>query len=141
MLKNVPKNVSADLIKILMEMGHGDQILIADGNFPTAKNHQKSVSCIGLGTEEVLDSVLSLIPLDSFVDYPTTLMNPVDPNAPEPPIWAKYEQIAKKHEKDGLRAQKVERFDFYDIANSAYAVITTSELSHYACIVLKKGVF
>ncbi len=140
MLKNVPKNVSADLIKILMEMGHSDEIAIVDGNFPSGKHPGKVVHCIGLGVPEILESVLSLIPLDTYVDNPSTLMEvtPGDPYVPE--IWDEFRKIGFKHEKDGLREVTIPRFDFYERTKNCYALITTSEAALYANIILKKGV-
>ncbi len=141
MLKNIPKNVSADLIKILMDMGHGDEIVIGDGNFPAWVRPKNVVSCIGMGTAEMLDSILSLIPLDTFVPHPTTFMQVVGEQDSKPPIWNEYESIGLKHEEQGLRWEAIDRFEFYERAKNAYAIITTSELSLYACLILKKGVF
>ena len=138
MLKNVPKIVSPQLLKILCEMGHGDEIVIADGNFPAEAYGQRVIRADGLGGEEMLDAVLSLIPLDTYAVENFLLMQTTNGD-PTPPIWDKYFAIAKKHD-DNLRAGNLERFEFYERAKKAYAVIATGEGAIYANIIIKKGV-
>ncbi len=138
MLKNIPSILSPELLKILMEMGHGDYIVIGDGNFPAATNAQRLVRLDGHGVPEILDAILKLMPLDTYVDAPVSLMDNGDPdNRPE--IWAKYKEIVEKNEGDkniGL----IERFDFYDKAKNAFAIVATGETAIYANIILQKGV-
>lgn len=140
MLKNIPEIISADLIKVLMEMGHGDELVIADGNYPAFAHPDKVVNCIGLGIPELLDSILQLMPLDPYVEKPTILMAvlPNDPYKPE--IWDTYKEIGFKHEEKGLREEAINKFDFYERSKKAHAVITTTEKALYANIILKKGV-
>ena len=138
MLKNIPKIVSPQLLKVLCEMGHGDEIVIADGNFPEETYGQRVIRADGLGGEEVLDAVLSLIPLDTYATENFMLMETVAGD-PTPTIWEKYYAIAQKHD-DNMRASNIERFAFYERAKKAYAVIATSEGAIYANIILKKGV-
>ena len=138
MLKNIPKIVSPQLLKVLCEMGHGDEIVIADGNFPAETYGQRVIRADGLGGEEMLDAVLSLIPLDTYATENFMLMETVAGD-PIPTIWEKYYAIAQKHD-DNMRASNIERFAFYERAKKAYAVIATSEGAIYANIILKKGV-
>lgn len=138
MLKNIPKIVSPQLIKILCEMGHGDEIVIADGNFPAETYGQRVVRADGIGGEEMLDAVLSLIPLDTYATENLLLMQTTNGD-PTPAIWDKYFAIAKKRD-DNLRTGNLERFEFYERAKKAYAVIATSEGAIYANIIIKKGV-
>ena len=138
MLKNIPKIVSPQLLKVLCEMGHGDEIVIADGNFPAETYGQRVIRADGLGGEEVLDAVLSLIPLDTYATENFMLMETVAGD-PTPTIWEKYYAIAQKHD-DNMRASNIERFAFYERAKKAYAVIATGEGAVYANIILKKGV-
>ena len=138
MLKNIPKIVSPQMLKVLCEMGHGDEIVIADGNFPAETYGQRVIRADGLGGEEILDAVLSLIPLDTYATENFLLMQTTNGD-PVPPIWDKYFAIAKKHD-DNLRAGNLERFEFYERAKKAYAVIATGEGAIYANIILKKGV-
>ena len=100
MLKNIPSILSPDLLKILMEMGHGDEIVIADGNFPAASiaRHTASRRLIrldGYGVPAVLEAILKVFPLDQYVEKPVILMQ-VDPGDPvETPIWEQYRKIIK----------------------------------------------
>ena len=138
MLKNISPILSPELLKILMEMGHGDEIVIGDGNFPAASVAQRLVRLDGHGVPEVLDAVLKLMPLDTYVESPVALMDNADP-ANEPPIWTDYKNIVKDNEGE-KNFELVERFAFYDRAKKAYAVVATGETAIYANIILKKGV-
>ncbi len=140
MLRNIPNNIPADLLKIIMEMGHGDEICIGDANYPAFAHPDRVVDCSGQNIPELLDSILSLFPLDPYVENPTTFMA-VLPNDPfVPTIWDTYREIGKKYEKDGLREVTINKFDFYEQSKKAYAVVKTTEKELYANIILKKGV-
>ncbi len=141
MLKGIPSILSPELLKILMEMGHGDTIVIGDGNFPAAsiaKNSQL-VRLDGHGVPEVLDAILQLFPLDPYVEAPVSLMEVVPGDPVETPIWDEYAKIVEKHE-PGTKIGHIERFQFYEVAKKAYAVIATGEGALYANIILQKGV-
>lgn len=138
MLKGIPALISPELLKILCEMGHGDEIVIGDGNFPAASCAQRLIRCDGLCVPEILDAVLQLFPLDTYVDSPVALMATTK-NDPTPEIWATYQDIVNKHNGETAMSQ-VERFEFYERTKKAYAVIATSEKALYANIILKKGV-
>lgn len=138
MLKNIPSILSPELLKVLMEMGHGDEIVIGDGNFPAASIAQRLIRLDGHGVPEILDAILQLMPLDTYVDAPVALMN-IGEGEEIPPIWDTYKKIV--NEKEGDKAiEKIERFAFYDRAKKAYAVIATGETAIYANVILKKGV-
>ena len=138
MLKNISPILSPELLKILMEMGHGDEIVIGDGNFPAASVAQRLVRLDGHGVPEILDAILKLMPLDTYVDAPVALMDNNDAEN-RPAIWAKYEDVVRRNEGDKA-FELVERFAFYDRAKKAYAVIATGETAIYANVILKKGV-
>ena len=138
MLKGVPKIISPELLKILSEMGHGDEIVIADGNFPSENYGQRVVRADGIGGVEMLSAVLSLIPLDTYAIENFLLMQTVQGDS-IPTIWDEYFATVKKHD-NNLRAGNLERFAFYERAKKAYAVIATGEGAVYANIILKKGV-
>ncbi len=138
MLKNISPILSPELLKILMEMGHGDEIVIGDGNFPAASMAQRLVRLDGHGVPEILDAVLKLMPLDTYVEAPVALMDNGD-SANKPPIWAEYEEIVKANEGE-KKFELEERFAFYERAKKAYAVVATGETAIYANIILKKGV-
>ena len=138
MLKNIPSIISPELLKILMEMGHGDELVIGDGNFPSASIAQRLVRADGHSVPELLNAILKLMPLDTYVDAPVALMDNGDAkNRPE--IWEKYENIVKMSEGE-KEFELVERFAFYERAKKAYAVVATGETAIYANIILKKGV-
>ncbi|MGD1043224.1 MAG: RbsD/FucU domain-containing protein [Sedimentisphaerales bacterium] len=144
MLKNIPSILSPDLLKILMEMGHGDEIVIADGNFPAASiaRHTASRKLIrldGHGIPAVLEAILKVFPLDQYVKKPAVLMQ-VDPgDTVETPIWEQYRKIIKASGEPLEDFELLEHFDFYERAKNAYAVVTTSESAQYANVILKKG--
>jgi len=147
MLKKVPSILSPDLLKILMEMGHADEIVIADGNFPSASIAAETVSgnlvrMDGHGVPEVLEAILKLFPLDPYVDKPVGLMQLVPGDTVKTPIWDEYRQIIKASDESEKfdDFESIERFAFYERAKKAYAVIATSETALYANILLKKGV-
>lgn len=140
MLKNIPAILPPELLKILMEMGHGDELVIADGNFPSFAHPERVVRCDGHGIPPIMDAVLSLMPLDSYVEHPTIFMEvlPDDPYIPE--IWDTYREIGSRYEEQGLREEAIDKFAFYERAQKAYALVTTGEAALYANVILKKGV-
>ncbi len=141
MLKNINPILSPELLKILCEMGHGDEIVIADANFPSANFGQRVVRADGISGCDVLNAVLSVIPLDTYSDENFVLMQllPDDVGKVDPVIWKEYEKIASSHD-GNLRMCNMERFSFYERAKKAYCVIATGEKAIYANIILKKGV-
>jgi len=140
MLKGIPNILSPELLKIMMEMGHGDELVLADGNFPKFGHPDKVVRMDGHGIPVILDAVLRFMPLDTYVEYPVALMAvlPDDPYVPE--IWSEFRKIIDKCEPHGAKDIQLEKPDFYKRAASAYALVTTSETALYANIILKKGV-
>jgi L-fucose mutarotase len=140
MLKGIPPVISPDLIKILMEMGHGDELVIADGNFPAASIAQRLIRADGLGGLTLLDAILSIFPLDQYVEKPVALMAVVPGDPYKPVIWDDYRKIVQQHEPGFTDFDYVERFAFYERAKKAYAVLATGEMALYANIILKKGV-
>lgn len=140
MLKNIPKIMSPELLKILMEMGHGDEIVLADGNFPAETIGQRIVRCDGHGVTELLDAVMRFFPLDTYTDKPVMLMEVVKGDPVVPTIWEDYKAVINKYEPENCKIEMIERFDFYERAKKAYAVVATGEEAIYANIILKKGV-
>jgi L-fucose mutarotase len=140
MLKNVPPILSPDLMKTLLEMGHGDEIVLADGNFPAASVARRLIRCDGHGVPELLEAVLKFFPLDIYVDRPVGLMAVVPGDKTKPTIWEQYHTIIKNSGEQFSQFEFVERFAFYERAKLAYAVVATSEKALYANIILKKGV-
>ena len=139
MLKNIPSVLSPELLKIMMEMGHGDEIVIGDGNFPAASNAKRLVRLDGHGVCEVLDAMLRLFPLDTYVEAPVALMAVSAGDPTVPVIWEDYKKIITANEGE-KNIEMVERFAFYERARNAYAIVATGETALYANIILKKGV-
>ena len=140
MLKGISPVISPELIKVLMEMGHGDELVIADGNFPAASVAQRLIRADGLGCTTLLDAILQVFPLDQYVEKPVALMAVVPGDPYKPVIWDEYRQVVQKHEPEFTDFEYVERFAFYERAKKAYAVLATGEMALYANIILKKGV-
>lgn len=138
MLKGINPIISPELLKILCEMGHGDYLVIADGNFPAASNAKRLIRMDGHGVPEVLDAILSLLPLDQYVDKQVSLMEVCEGDTVVPTIWEKYKEIIAKYEPNA-QIEFLERFDYYAEAKNAYAIIATSESAQYANVILKKG--
>jgi L-fucose mutarotase len=140
MLKGVPNIISPKLLKILMEMGHGDEIVLADGNFPAASVAVRLVRADGHNIPELLEAILKFFPLDIYVDSAVALMAVVPGDKVKPSIWEKYRATIKKSGEKFEDFEMVERFAFYERAAKAYAVVATSEAALYANIILKKGI-
>ena len=143
MLKGIPAILSPELLKVLCEMGHGDKIVIADGNFASASTGKNSIviRCDGHNVPELLDAILQLFPLDTYAEKPVTLMAVLPGDTVETPIWDVYKEIIAKYDDRGdSTVGEVSRSDFYDEARGAYAIIATGEKALYANIMLQKGV-
>ena len=140
MLKNIPGILSPELLKVLMEMGHGDELVIADGNFPAASISQRLVRLDGHGVCGVLEAILRLFPLDPYVEKPVGLMEVVPGDNVKPVIWESYNKIVRREYERFNGFEFIERFAFYERAKKAYAVIATSESALYANVILKKGI-
>ena len=142
MLKGIPHILSPQLLSVLCAMGHGDEIILADGNFPAEsfKKHLEVVRCDGHGIPELLEAILKVFPLDSYVEQPITLMDVVDGDDFIPLIWETYESILSANGCSADRIKKLERFAFYEHTKNAFAVVATGELSQYANISIKKGI-
>ena len=141
MLKGISKILSPELLKILCEMGHGDEIVIADGNFPSEAFGKRVIRLDGLSGTAVLEGVLSVLPLDTYSDPNFVLMELMDCDKGKinPVIWEEYRAVAEKYD-ENVKFGKIDRFAFYERAKNAYAVIATGEEAVYANIILKKGV-
>ena len=143
MLKGIPSIISPELLKVLCEMGHSDRIVIADGNFPAESMGKNAIviRCDGHGVPELLDAILQLFPLDTYVEKPAVLMEVMKGDNAKTTIWDTYKEIIKKYDNRGdAVVGTIDRFDFYEEAKKAYAIIATSEKAIYANIMLQKGV-
>jgi len=139
MLKNIPEILTSDLLKILDEMGHGDEIVLADANFPAASNANKLIVYRGVGVLPILEGILELFPLDTYVPTPAKVMRPVNSNEETPEIWQSFKSYIQHHHPDFKEFERIERFEFYEHARKAYAIVSTAEKTGYANLILKKG--
>ena len=143
MLKGIPPILSPELLKVLAEMGHGDTIVIGDANFAAASFAKNSilVRADGCKATDLVDAILTLLPLDDFVEDPVILMDKEARHADlECPVWDEYKAIVAKHDERGAAAcRMISRAEFYPRAQKAYCVVATTEPAFYACISLQKG--
>lgn len=140
MLKKIPKNISPELIKVLMEMGHGDEIVLSDGNFPSERINDSVVHYDASGVTDLLESILELFPLDTKYSEEQVFLMEVTPGDDyKPKIWENYKDVLDGS-KENYKIGYIERFEFYDRAKEAYAIIHTGETALYANVILKKGV-
>lgn len=142
MLKGIPSILSPELVKVLDEMGHGDEIVIGDGNFPAQSIGQNAivVRADGHGVPELLDAILQLMPLDQYTQKPAALMEVVPGDDCKPTIWDEYRRLLDRHGERAENIEMMERFAFYERAKKAYVIVATGETAIYANILLKKGV-
>ena len=141
MLKGISPILSPELLKILMEMGHGDELVVADGNFPGTSVGQRCVRLDGHGGAEVMRAIINLFPLDDFVEKPMAVMEVPAGMFSEDraPIWAEYEAIGKT-DMPKAAFEFMEHEAFIDRARRAYVVVQTGESALYANVILRKGV-
>lgn len=138
MLRNIPAVLSPELVKTLMEMGHGDEILLADANFPGNSNNRRVIRADGITIPTLLEAILTLMPLDAYSPWQIGLMETVKGD-PRPGVWDTYDQIIAGFEPK-YNVKMFERFDFYAHTSTISAVVLTGETALYGNIVLKKGV-
>jgi L-fucose mutarotase len=139
MLKGIPSILSPDLLHALRAMGHGDEIAIVDANYPADSAGPIVVRLDGHTATDVIDAVLALMPLDTFVEEPAVTMQVVGSANKREPIMDEFAALIEKHD-PGTKMGSMERFAFYDRVRSAYAVVQTGESRLYGNIILKMGV-
>jgi L-fucose mutarotase len=140
-LKNIPPVLSPDLLKILRAMGHGDEIAIVDGNYPADEHGRRVVRADGVSATTMLDAILSVMPLDDFVDCAAFRPAPRGIGASDDqPVFHEFRAIIDRHEGKSAKMDRLEAADFYQRVKEAYAVVATTEARLYGNIILKKGV-
>ena len=137
MLKNINPLLSGSLLEVLADMGHGDDLVIVDANYPAHSSGVPVLDFPGIAATDMAEAVLSLLPLDDFVDKPVAVMQA--PNE-TPAIFKEFEALIEKAEGRKISVDPVERFAFYDRARDAFAIIRTGEKRLYGNIIFKKGV-
>ncbi|MDR1724683.1 MAG: hypothetical protein LBR84_12190 [Tannerella sp.] len=137
MLKGISGIISPDLLKVLSEMGHGDEIVFGDSNFPAATNAQRLIRADGHTITALLEAILPLFPLDYVVDYTAVLMKYA--GDVEPKVWSRYREILGRFPDGNKQLLLLPRFDFYERARKAYCIVATSESEAYANLIITKG--
>jgi L-fucose mutarotase len=139
MLKGIAPCISPDLLKVLAEMGHGDEIVLADAHFPGHTFNDRVLRADGLGITTLLDGILPILELDSYAP-PLAMMAAVPGDKLDLKVEASYLKVIRKHVPGAKAPERVERFAFYERAKKAFAVVMTGETVKYGNIILKKGV-
>ena len=139
MLKGIHPALSPDLLKALAEMGHGDEIVLADAHFPGHSINDRVLRADGIGVGTLIDAILPLFPLDSY-DVPLVMMAAADGDQLDPAVEHQYMEVIRRHSPQAMAPLRIDRFAFYERAKSAFAVVMTGETAKYGNIILKKGV-
>jgi L-fucose mutarotase len=139
-LKGIDPLLTGDLLKILDEMGHGDQLLVVDRNYPAAAAGRPVVRLGEVGAEPAITAILTVFPLDAFVAHPLERMEVRDDRALTTPTQERVLEVARSQHPLPLEYGVVPRLDFYDRAKQVFAVVHTLEAEPYSCFVLQKGV-
>jgi L-fucose mutarotase len=140
MLRGIDPILSPDLLKILRAMGHGDEVVIADANFPAESMASRLVRLDGLDAPRVVRAVLGVMPLDSFVNDPALSMAVVGDSSEMPPVVGLFQEAIDEVADNPARIRPLERFAFYERARGAFAIVQTGERRLYGNLILKKGV-
>ncbi len=140
MLLGISPLISPELLATLHRMGHGDEIVLSDAHFPGDTYGQRILRADGLKVADLLDGILPLFVLDSYVDSPLIMMAPVPGDDLDPTVEQRFRAVVDKHWPDTPPIQRLERFPFYDRAKTAFAIVVTGETAKYGNIILKKGV-
>lgn len=140
MLRNIPNILSPELLYTLAAMGHGDELVIADANFPGESSGPECIRLDGISATDVLEAVLKLMPLDTFVEDPALVMQVVGDPSAVPEIVGKFQSIIDETADHPAKIGSLERFAFYERASSAFAIVQTGETRLYGNIIVKKGV-
>ena len=140
MLRHIDPILSPDLLAILREMGHGDEVAIVDANFPAVTMGKRVVRAVGVTATHMAEAILKLMPLDAFVDESAFTMRQVHAPDEPAPVCLEFEALVKRYSKGKFGVTALERFAFYDRVRTCFAVVTTAERRLYGNVILKKGV-
>jgi L-fucose mutarotase len=140
MLKGISPLISPELLATLSSMGHGDEIVLADAHFPGDTFNDNVIRADGLRIPDLLEGILPLFELDSYVPHALIMMAAVEGDVLDPKVEESYMNSIRKSNPNIQTVERIDRFDFYDRATEAFAVVMTGELAKYGNIILKKGV-
>ncbi|MFA9392157.1 MAG: L-fucose mutarotase [Prolixibacteraceae bacterium] len=140
MLKGISPIISPQLLEVLARMGHGDEIILADAHFPGESFNKNVLRADGLRIADLLEAILPLFELDAYVPAPLCMMAAVKGDQLDPAVEEAYLKAIHKTNPNVAPIERIDRFDFYDKARGAFAVVMTGETAKYGNIILKKGV-
>lgn len=145
MLKGIDPVLSAEMLMVLMSMGHGDDILVCDVNHPastiaSATTYGRLINMPGCDIPRAVEAILSLMPLDTFVTHPVKRMKVVGDPDKLMPIHHRMQEVVDRIEGRPVSFGALERFEFYEAARDCFAVVRTSDPGPYGCFILRKGV-
>ena len=140
MLEGLSPVIGPELLATLWRMGHGDEIVFVDAHFPAETYGKRVVRADGIGVAQLLDGIMPLFVLDDYVDDPIIMMAVVEGDTIDPAVETRYLSAIRKHRPNAPAVKRIERFEFYDRAREAFAVVMTGETAKYGNIILKKGV-
>lgn len=140
MLVGISPLFSPELLATIYRIGHGDEIVLADAHFPGESCSQRVIRADGLQISDLLEAILPLFALDSYVETPLTMMAAVPGDQLDPEVAASYRDVVNQHWPETADIQHIERFAFYERAKQAFAVVMTGDTRKYANIILTKGV-
>ncbi|MEZ5147605.1 MAG: L-fucose mutarotase [Bacteroidales bacterium] len=140
MLKGISPLFSPELLSTIYEMGHGDELLLADAHFPAASLNPNVIRADGLKIPDLLDAILPLFELDAYDDAPLIMMSAVHGDMLDPEVEKTYLEVISRHVAAVPSISRLERFEFYSRAKEAFAIVATGGLAKYGNIILKKGV-
>ena len=140
MLKGISSLISPQLLEVMARMGHGDELVLADAHFPGESLGKRIIRADGLGIADLLGAILPLFELDTYVEHPLIMMEPVPGDHADPEVETSYMKRIKITNPDAPRVKHLDRFAFYERAGKAFAVVITGETAKYGNIILIKGV-
>jgi len=139
MLKGISPVVSPELLKVLAEMGHGDELVLADSNYPGASNAKRLLRADGLTVSQLLEGIAPLFPFETYFE-PLIMMEVVQGDTLDPAVEADFMHVIHKSDPTVPNPIRIEKFEFYERSRKAYAILMTGETRLYGCLILKKGV-
>jgi len=140
MLKGMSPLLGPDLLYALAAMGHGDTLVLVDAHFPAQSSAAMCIRADGVACADLLDAILPLFELDAYCDAPVKMMQAVEGDQIPPDVIADYRAAIDRHQPEIGKTAFIDRFEFYDQADAAFAIVQTGEVRKYGCIILTKGV-
>lgn len=140
MLKGISPHIGPELLSLLYSMGHGDDIVLADAHYPGESMNTNVIRKDGMLIPQLLEAILPIFELDTYIDHPTIMMAAVTGDRLDPKVEKSYTKVIQKYSKNIKAPLRVDRFDFYDRSKNAFGIVMSGDTHKYGNIILKKGV-